>query len=44
MNLWQLYHCNSYEETIYVDYDTLFTHVDIDTLWDIMNNGNISIQ
>lgn len=43
MNLWQLYHCTPYEETIYVDYDTLFTHVDIDTLWDIMNNGNISI-
>ena len=43
MNLWQIYHCTPYEETIYVDYDTIFSNVDVDTLWDILSNGDISI-
>tara|TARA_B100000902_G_scaffold21661_1_gene26020 strand:+ start:19283 stop:20206 length:924 start_codon:yes stop_codon:yes gene_type:complete len=37
MNLWQVFHCTPYKETIYVDYDTLFVNVDTTNLWDIMS-------
>ena len=44
MNLWQVYHATPYEETIYVDYDTLFVNVDTDILWKVMSqNGGISV-
>lgn len=33
MNIWQMPHCTPFEETIYVDYDTIFHNIDIDTLW-----------
>ena len=40
MNLWQVYHATPYEETIYVDYDTLFLNVDIEDLWRTMSSKN----
>ena len=40
MNLWQVYHATPYEETIYVDYDTLFLNVNIDDLWKTMSSKN----
>tara|TARA_B100000965_G_scaffold168755_2_gene140773 strand:- start:3479 stop:4357 length:879 start_codon:yes stop_codon:yes gene_type:complete len=43
MNLWQVYHATPYEETIYVDYDTLFVNVDMFNLWKIMGNDHISM-
>ncbi len=43
MNIWQLIHATPYEETIYVDYDTVFVNVDTQNLWDVMANGDISI-
>lgn len=43
MNLWQVYHCSPYEETIYVDYDTLFVNVDTNNLWNVMSQNDISV-
>ena len=40
MNLWQVYHATPYEETIYVDYDTLFINVDVNDLWAVMSSKN----
>tara|TARA_B100001057_G_C22866627_1_gene956763 strand:- start:1424 stop:2329 length:906 start_codon:yes stop_codon:yes gene_type:complete len=37
MNLWQIYYASPYQETIYVDYDTLFVNTDINDLWDVMS-------
>lgn len=37
MNLWQLIHATPFEETIYVDYDTVFNNVNIELLWDRMS-------
>ena len=43
MNLWQVYYCSPYEETIYVDYDTLFVNVDTNNLWNVMSQNDISV-
>lgn len=43
MNLWQVYYASPYQETIYVDYDTLFLDVDINNLWDTMGMRDISV-
>jgi len=43
MNLWQVYHATPYQETIYVDYDTLFVNVDIKNLWNVMSQNDISV-
>lgn len=44
MNIWQMYHCTPFEETIYVDADTVFHNIDINALWDSMRvNNSISI-
>lgn len=40
-NFWQLVHCTPFDETIYVDADSLFLNVDIDLLWDQFENVNI---
>tara|TARA_B100000902_G_scaffold83380_1_gene87975 strand:+ start:4498 stop:5376 length:879 start_codon:yes stop_codon:yes gene_type:complete len=42
MNLWQLYHCTPFDETIYLDYDTILVNVDLDTLWELMATNDIS--
>ena len=39
MNIWQMIHCSPFDETIYIDSDTLIHDVDIDLLWDTMNVG-----
>ncbi len=38
MNIWQMFHCSPFDETIYVDSDTLLHNIDIDLLWDIMSS------
>lgn len=43
MNIWQVFHCTPYKETIYLDYDTLFINVDVQNLWGIMANKHISV-
>lgn len=43
MNLWQVYYCTPYDETIYVDYDTLFVNVDTENLWNVMSQNDISV-
>ena len=42
-NFWQLVHCTPFDETIYVDADSLFLNVDIDLLWDQFENVNIGV-
>ena len=42
MNLWQLYHCTPFDETIYLDYDTILVNIDLDTLWELMATNDIS--
>lgn len=42
-NVWQVYHCTPFEETIYLDYDTVFFNVDTDLLWDQFENYEIAI-
>tara|TARA_B110000503_G_scaffold139821_1_gene229150 strand:+ start:2377 stop:3258 length:882 start_codon:yes stop_codon:yes gene_type:complete len=43
MNIWQLAHCTPFEETIYVDSDTIFNNVDIELLWDSLQDYEIAI-
>lgn len=42
-NLWQVYESSPYDETIYVDYDTLFINVDIRQLWDTFSPYELAI-
>lgn len=42
-NIWQLREASPYDETIYVDYDTIFLNTDIDQLWDTFENYDIAI-
>lgn len=41
-NIWQLFHCTPFDETIYVDYDTLFLNVDVDLLWEQFENYDLA--
>ena len=43
MNLWQLYHCTPFDETIYVDGDTLLHDVVIEDLWEQMSLNNMAV-
>lgn len=43
-NLWQMRSCSPFEETIYVDDDTLFLNVDVDLLWDQFEDRDIAIS
>lgn len=43
-NIWQVFHCTPFEETIYVDYDTLFLNVDIDLLWQQFENKDLAVS
>lgn len=42
-NIWQMIHCTPFDETIYVDYDTLFLNVDVDLLWDQFADYDMAI-
>jgi len=42
-NFWQLAHCTPFDETIYVDADSLFLNVDIGLLWDQFANVDIGM-
>lgn len=42
-NFWQMIHCTPFDETIYVDSDVLFNHVDIDLLWDTFADRDIAM-
>jgi len=43
MNLWQMYHCSPFDETVYIDNDTLFLNVDIDLFWQQFKNKSIAM-
>jgi len=38
MNIWQMFHCSPFDETIYLDSDTLLHNIDIDLLWDTLSS------
>ena len=40
-NLWQMYHCSPFNETVYIDNDMLFLNVDIDLFWQQFKNKMI---
>lgn len=44
MNIWQLLHCSPFEETIYVDSDTLFKNVNIELLWNQFENYDFAVS
>lgn len=43
-NIWQLQHATPFDETIYVDSDTIFKNVDIELLWDSYKNYGIAVS
>lgn len=43
MNIWQMIHCTPFEETIYLDSDTIFKSVDTEVLWDSFQHYDIAI-
>ena len=43
MNLWQMFHCSPFDETIYLDNDILFQNVNIDILWDQFKNHDVAM-
>lgn len=43
MNLWQLYHCTPFDETIYIDGDTLLHNVTLGDLWEQLSLNNMSV-
>ena len=42
-NIWQLREASPYDETIYIDYDTLFLNTDINQLWEILDVYDIAM-
>lgn len=42
-NIWQLREATPYDETIYIDYDTLFLNTDIDHLWENLEVYDIAM-
>tara|TARA_Y100000389_G_scaffold73229_1_gene69888 strand:+ start:967 stop:1842 length:876 start_codon:yes stop_codon:yes gene_type:complete len=42
-NIWQLREATPYDETIYIDYDTLFLNTDINQLWEILDVYDIAM-
>jgi hypothetical protein len=43
-NIWQLQHTTPFDETIYVDSDTIFKNVDIELLWESYERYGIAIS
>lgn len=41
-NFWQVFYASPFDETIYVDSDTLFLNVDVDLLWDQFKHNDIA--
>lgn len=42
-NIWQIRECTPYDESIYVDYDTIFLNTDIDQLWDTLSSYDVAM-
>lgn len=42
-NFWQIIHATPFDETIYVDYDTLFLNVDAETLWQAFSKKDFAV-
>lgn len=43
-NLWQVHQASPYDETIYVDYDTLFINVDVPQLWETFSPYELAMS
>ena len=44
MNLWQLLHCSPFEETIYLDSDTLIKNINMEILWNLFETYDVAIS
>jgi len=42
-NLWQMFHCTPFVETIYIDADVIFNKVDVELLWSVYDGTDISM-
>jgi len=42
-NLWQVFHCTPFDETIHLDYDMIFNKVDVSLLWDQLYDYDLAI-
>lgn len=42
-NIWQMFHCTPFDETIYVDADVIFNKVDVELLWSTCSGTGIAI-
>lgn len=42
-NIWQMRYCSPFDETIYLDYDTLFVNVDVPLLWEQFRDYDIAM-
>lgn len=42
-NLWQVIHASPFDETIYLDSDTLFMNVDVELLWDRLQSYDLAL-
>ena len=44
MNLWQMVHASPFNETIYLDADTILRNVDLDLLWEQFSNHDLAVS
>ena len=42
-NFWQLLHCTPFDETIYLDYDTILLDMNLQLLWDILASYDVAV-
>lgn len=42
-NFWQLIHCTPFDETIYIDADSIVNGIDLDILWDAFSGKSIAM-
>ena len=42
-NIWQLLQSTPYDESIYIDYDTIFLNTDIEQLWETLSNYDVAM-
>jgi hypothetical protein len=42
-NFWQLLQCTPFDETIYLDYDTILLNIDLPLLWDMLEFYDVAV-
>lgn len=44
MNMWQIVHASPFNETIYLDADTILRNIDLDLLWEQFTNHDLAVS